>query len=132
MINTLQWQSSQSSTPQRLGEIARQQKTTPVENGASELKEAFQGFVGETFFQMMLKSMRTMHDKPAYMHGGQAEDIFQSQLDQKMASDLAQNSGATFTSDLYELFQLQLRHPAPESNFDHSNTSSAAQELTPP
>lgn len=132
MINTLQWQSSQNSIPQRLGEIKNQKNSTLPQNGASELKEAFQGFVGETFFQMMLKSMRTMHDKPAYMHGGQAEDIFQSQLDQEMASDLAQNSGATFTSDLYQLFLLQLRHPAPESNFESANISSVGQEVTPP
>ena len=33
----------------------------------------------------MLKAMRSTVDKPAYFHGGQAEEVFRSQLDQHLA-----------------------------------------------
>jgi len=75
----------------------------------ARLKEVFHQFVGETFFHQLIKSMRSTLGKPAYFHGGQAEEIFQSQLDQHLVSDLANNAGLQFSEDLYDLFRLQLR-----------------------
>lgn len=115
-MRPIQPQPIPSPSPQRLDEIAARQTKPSNQQSSNELKDAFQNFVGETFFQMMLKSMHATHGKPAYMHGGQAEEIFQSQLDQEMASDLAQNSGAAFADDLYELFALQLHSPVLETN----------------
>jgi Rod binding domain-containing protein len=75
------------------------------------MDSVFQQFVGETFYQMMLKSLRNMHDKPAYLHGGQAESLFQSQLDQEIASRLAQTEIGSFSRDLYQSFQAQIKNP---------------------
>lgn len=97
----------QGTTPQdaRLASF-QNARSSNLEGG--KLQETFQEFVGETFFQLMLKSMRKMHGEPAYMHGGQAEDIFQGQLDQHLANDLARNAGGEFSNDLFQLFKLQL------------------------
>jgi Rod binding domain-containing protein len=69
-----------------------------------EVKEKFQEFVAGTFYSQMLKSLHKTHDKPAYFHGGQTEEIFQSHLDQQVASDLAKNNGAGFSDSLFEAF----------------------------
>ena len=47
-----------------------------------ELHEAFTDFVGQTFFGQLLKQMRASVGKPAFVHGGFGEDVFQGQLDQ--------------------------------------------------
>jgi len=70
------------------------------------LREAFDRFVGETFFGQMLKSMRKTVDKPAYFHGGQAEEIFQQQLDQVLAEKIAKAEASSFTGAMYKLFTL--------------------------
>jgi len=66
--------------------------TAPVNHSAQQVREKFTEFVGSTFYAQMLKSMRTTLGKPAYFHGGQAEEIFTSQLDQTLASTLADKS----------------------------------------
>lgn len=71
-------------------------------------RKAFQDFVAGTFFKQMLKALRSGQDKPAYLHGGQAEEMFQSQLDQQVAEDLAKNHGSAFSDSLYESFRTQL------------------------
>ena len=50
----------------------------------AELKKAFTDFVGQTLFGSMLASMRKTVGKPAYMHGGRTEEVFQQQLDQPL------------------------------------------------
>ena len=74
-----------------------------------KVREAFQDFVAGTFYMQMLKSMRKMHGKAAYLHGGQAEQIFQGQLDQQIAEDLARNQGAAFADPLFQAFEQRLR-----------------------
>ena len=69
-----------------------------------ELRQTFQDFVAGTFFKQMLKSLRRTHDKPAYFHGGRAEQVFQSQLDQQVAEDLARDRGAAFSDSLFTVF----------------------------
>jgi hypothetical protein len=51
--------------------------------------------------------MRKSTGKPAYFHGGRAEEIFQQQLDQTMAADIAKSSADQFTGPMYDLFTLQ-------------------------
>jgi Rod binding domain-containing protein len=69
-----------------------------------DLKTNFQDFVAGTFYKEMLKSLHKMHGKAAYFDGGQAEKIFQGQLDQQMAEDLARSHGSQFSDGLYEAF----------------------------
>ena len=71
-----------------------------------ELREAFNDFVGQTFFGQMLSAMRDTVGEPAYFHGGRAEEVFQSQLDQVLAEELSEASADTFADPMYELFKL--------------------------
>lgn len=66
-----------------------------------QLREHFTQFVGEAFFGQMIKAMRTMTDKPAYFHGGRAEEVFQGQLDQKLAEHLTETSADRFAEPMF-------------------------------
>jgi hypothetical protein len=68
-----------------------------------ELREAFNDFVGQSFFGELLKQMRATVDKPAYFHGGLGEDIFQAQMDQIVVERISDASGPTFSDPMYEL-----------------------------
>ncbi|HWB07708.1 MAG TPA: rod-binding protein [Pirellulales bacterium] len=72
-----------------------------------KLREAFDQFVGETFYGQMLGSMRKTVGKPAYFHGGRAEEVFQGQLDQVVAEQMAKANANSFTGPMFELFSLQ-------------------------
>jgi Rod binding domain-containing protein len=74
-----------------------------------DVKTNFQDFVAGTFYKEMLKSLHKMHGKPAYLDGGEAEKIFQGQLDQQMAEDLAHSHGSSLTDGLYQAFLQQHR-----------------------
>ena len=74
-----------------------------------ELQEKFRQFVGNTLYGQMLKSMRNTVGKPAYMHGGRTEEVFQQQLDQIMVEDLTKKSAATIADPMFELFNNQRR-----------------------
>ena len=71
-----------------------------------ELREVFQRFVGETFFGHLLAAMRKTVGKPAYMHGGRAEEVFQAQLDQVLSEHMTAASAESFAGPMFELFQL--------------------------
>lgn len=68
---------------------------------ARDLKRAFSQFVGETFYGEMFKAMRRSAGEPAYLHGGMAEEQFQSRLDQQMSQDLAASEGNPFAEGLF-------------------------------
>jgi len=70
------------------------------------VREAFQSFVGQTLFGQLLKAMRKTMGKPAYFHGGRAEEIFQNQLDQVLAEKISQASADKFSGPMFELFAL--------------------------
>ena len=72
-----------------------------------ELKEAFSDFVGQTFFGQLIASMRKTVDKPAYFHGGRAEEVFQGQLDQMLAERISDSSREQFADPMFELFSMQ-------------------------
>jgi peptidoglycan hydrolase FlgJ len=72
----------------------------------SELREAFNNFVGQTLFGQMLKSMRSSVGKPAYIHGGRTEEIFQAQLDNIITEDLTKSSASSYADPMFQLFQL--------------------------
>jgi len=72
--------------------------------GQGDVKSNFQDFVAGTFYKEMLKSLHKMHGKPAYLDGGQAEKVFQGQLDQQIGEDLARTHGASLSDGLYQAF----------------------------
>jgi flagellar protein FlgJ len=73
----------------------------------SELHKAFTDFVGQTLFGRLIASMRATQQEPAYMHGGQAEKIFQGQLDQVLAEEMTKSSADTIADPMYELFRMR-------------------------
>lgn len=77
-------------------------------NEELQLRVIFQDFVDGTFYKQLLKSLHQFHDMPAYFHGGQAENIFQSQLDQQVAEDLVCNQGAVLSDPLFTVFSRNL------------------------
>lgn len=82
--------------------------------GTDEIRKQFQNAVAGTFYRQMMKSLRSTTGKPAYLHGGQAEEIFRGQLDEIMADQLAAGSGQVFSDRLFEL------------QFPHLKTKAAA------
>jgi hypothetical protein len=73
------------------------------------LHKAFQDFVGQTLYSQMLSAMRKTVGPPAYFHGGRAEEVFQTQLDQLLAEKLSDASAATLAEPMYQLFTLPRR-----------------------
>ena len=74
-----------------------------------EYRAAFDSFVGQTFFGQMLKAMRRTVGKPAYFHGGQAEEIFQQQLDQVLAEKLSDTCAEKLTGPMFKLATMERR-----------------------
>jgi Rod binding domain-containing protein len=77
----------------------------------AEVRRHFTQFVGEAFFGQMIKAMRSTVGKPAYFHGGRAEDVFQGQLDQKLAEHLTEASAERLAEPM---FARQFPHLAAE------------------
>ncbi len=75
----------------------------PTPDDASAKKQ-FQEILGELLFGQMLKSMRRTVDKPAYFHGGRAEEAFTQQLDQMLAQKMSQSAGDQVFGPMYELW----------------------------
>jgi len=69
-----------------------------------EARETFDKFVGEVFYGQLLKAMRSTQGKPAYFHGGRAEEIFQQQFDQVLTEELTKSGAEQFTGPMFELF----------------------------
>lgn len=68
---------------------------------AREVQAAYRKFVGTTFYGQMLKAMRSTVGKPAYFHGGQAEETFRSQLDQQLADRLTEASAEQIADPMF-------------------------------
>jgi hypothetical protein len=81
--------------------------TSKAKHSAAEVKEAFTDFVGQTMFGQALASMRKTIDKPAYFHGGRAEEVFQGQLDQILSEKLTEASAESFAGPMFDMFMLQ-------------------------
>lgn len=78
----------------------------PADGEEMTLREAFDTFVGQTFYGTLLKSMRQSLGKPAYFHGGRGEEIFQAQLDQTLVEESSKASAQHLTGPMFELFNL--------------------------
>jgi len=68
---------------------------------AKEVQEKFRTFIGEAFFGQMMKSMRSTQGKPAYFHGGHAEEVFRGQLDQTLAQEMTKASADTIADPMF-------------------------------
>jgi hypothetical protein len=76
---------------------------TARQAGSPEFRKAFTDFVGQTFYGEMLKQMRASVDKPAFVHGGMGETIFQSQLDQVLVERMSDASASSFSGPMFDL-----------------------------
>ena len=94
--------SLQSPVPSPQSLVSRHRPPAP----SSDVRDAFHDFVGQTFFTQLLTEMRKTVAKPAYLHGGQAEEIFQAQMDQVLAERLSDASAEQFSGPMFELFML--------------------------
>jgi hypothetical protein len=85
-------------------------KPPPLRKSGDEaLRGAFESFVGQTLFGQLLKAMRKTVGKPAYLHGGRAEEIFQQQLDQVLAEKISNASAEKFSGPMFDLFVMKRR-----------------------
>lgn len=76
-------------------------------DSSPEFRQVFDQFVGQTLFGQMLKSMRRSVGKPAYFHGGRAEEIFTQQLDQVLTEKISRTSARQISQPMFELYNLQ-------------------------
>lgn len=79
----------------------------PSSNGFVEksgTQEAFEDFVGQTFYSQMLASLRSTQGEAAYFDGGQAEKIFRGQFDQYISEYLSDASAEEFATPMFEAF----------------------------
>ena len=95
---------------------------------AQEVRDTFRQFVGEAFFGQMLKAMRSTQGKPAYFHGGHAEDVFQSQLDQVMSEHLTEASADKIADPM---FRQQFPRQAAILDQATNNTTLSLKDLGP-
>jgi Rod binding domain-containing protein len=71
-----------------------------------EFRKVFHQFVGTTLYGQMLKSMRATQEKNPYFHGGRAEEIFQSQLDEKLVDKLSEAGSRTVSEPMFQLMTI--------------------------
>ena len=111
MLNSLLPTTSPAATSaaslQKAAQTANQLTETPKRD---EVREKFDQFVGESFYGMMLKSMRKSVGKTPYFDGGRGEEIFTGQLDQMLSEKMTEASADEFTGPMYELFALSRRN----------------------
>lgn len=70
---------------------------------ADVLRQRFQESIAGTFYRTMIKSMRSGIEKNPYFHGGQGEEIFQSQMDDQLSETMAKGpQGEAVTDQLYD------------------------------
>lgn len=94
---------AQTGLPTAAQTVLQAKATGPSDK---EARATFDQFVGEAFYGQLLSAMRKTQDKPAYFHGGRAEEMFQAQLDQTISQDLAKTNAGNLTEGMYQLFRL--------------------------
>ena len=89
---------------------------------AEEVRDKFTTFFGETFFQQMVKAMRTMTDKPAYFYGGRGEEVFRGQLDQQLAEEMSKAGASQIAEPMFEQAFPTLARMLSESESPHGES----------
>ena len=69
-----------------------------------EERKAFQQFAAGTFYQTMIKALRSTERETKYLNGGRAEKIFRGEFDQRVAASLADEHGEQLAGPLFEQF----------------------------
>ncbi len=109
--NTFALFNQQAAATTALPSALSSESATDIEaaagNETDATREAFDQFVGGTFYKQMLSEMQKSVGKPAFMHGGKAEEMFRSELNSHLADKMAASSGKQLTGAMFELFQLQ-------------------------
>ena len=97
-----------SPCPRSVENLAVEGKPPATLDGKQEpdLRRVFNQFVGETFYGQLLSAMRKTVGRPAYFHGGRAEEVFQAQLDQVLGQRMAEASADSFAKPMFDLFCL--------------------------
>lgn len=90
----------------------------------------FQEAVGGILFGEMLKSLRKGVGKPAYIHGGQGEDMFQAQMDQIVAENMAKSHGGALVRDLYQRYLVDHPETTPKQSAELSSLTQTANSAT--
>ncbi|MGL6193583.1 MAG: rod-binding protein [Thermoguttaceae bacterium] len=85
---------------QSKNDSAHLQTQTPEDE--KRYREVFHQFVGQTMYGQMLKAMRETQQKPAYFHGGRAEEIFQGQFDQVIVDKLTAATPKSFSDSMFK------------------------------
>ncbi|QDT66131.1 hypothetical protein [Calycomorphotria hydatis] len=91
-------------SPETQLDIARAQQAGQMPT----TEEAFRDFAAGTMFGNMLKALHKSHTKPAYFHGGQAEDVFRAELDRTIGKQLAETHGDDLIRNMSKSFSNQL------------------------
>lgn len=76
-----------------------------------QLRDKFQEFVAGTFYKTLLAAMRKTVSGKSLVHGGRAEEIFQSQLDNTLTDQLANSHGSSLSDKMFEQFLRQIKSP---------------------
>lgn len=79
--------------------------------GEQELEKTFRTAVAGMFYGQLMKALRSTAGETAYLHGGQAEKMFEAQLDQQLVEDLADGHNGSFVHELYQQFRVTLNLP---------------------
>jgi len=84
-------------------QLQQTRQTVPDEKSLEE-KQAFQKFAAGTFYQTMIKSLRSTERETKYFNGGRAEKIFQGEFDQRIAASMAEEHGSPFAGPLFDQY----------------------------
>jgi len=106
--------------------LAANRSPKPPSDEQLLVRQTFQDFVAGTFYKQMFKALRSTENQPAYMHGGKAEEMFQGQMDQQVAENLAREHGSDLVGPLYTTFAAHLRHKLQQSPAATESTSGGA------
>lgn len=89
--------------------LSTQKSFSPPVGDEDAVKEAFTDFIGQSLFGQMMSAMRETVKQPAYFGGGQAEKIFQQQMDQTLVENITEASADRIAEPMYELFRMNRR-----------------------
>lgn len=85
---------------------SQQISTDRLQNLPKTEKEAFEQFVGETFYSIMVKQMRAGTGKVDLFGKSTATRTFQQQFDTQIVQSLAENNSSGLSTAMYDLHKL--------------------------
>jgi len=95
--------------------------------GEQELEKTFRTAVAGMFYGQLMKALRSTAGETAYLHGGQAEKMFEAQLDQQLVEDLAAGHNGSLVQELYQQFRVNLNLPRQTDSAESAQASMSPQ-----